>query len=676
MKLRFTIGRKLGLGFGILMLAILLNSVLTFFTLNNSRNYSEKINNIYNPSVLVASELSLLVQETKSLIYNWVFIQSTNEAPDKIRLRNIYSQNFPAIQKKIKTLSAEWNKEEVLLLDDIFSQIDTLFFYHQNVITSLYSYDAYYQSSVVANAQALIEQNGIITAQTDKVLVKINQLTDMLKQNMDSVIGQMIKSFESFSNIIVVMAIFLIIAGFIIAMITIRNITNPVNKLKRVLLIMGKGKLPEEKIKASNDEIGEMSRALNILIDGLKQTATFANHIGKGNLQEQYTPLSEEDELGNALLEMRSSLQNAQNEELKRKSEDEKRSWATQGLAKFADILRYNNDNVEVLSYNIIQNLVSYINANIGGLFIINDDNSEDPFLELMGCFAYDRMKYMHKKIHIGEGLVGACFQEQQTIYLTDIPDNYVKITSGLGERKPKSILIVPLKVNDVIYGVIELGSLKEFMPHEIDFVEKIGESIASTISSVKINIKTATLLEQSQQQAEAMRAQEEEMRQNMEELNATQEEMARKESEMRRQYEAITMASAIIETDLNGRILRINERFCEILSVKEKEILGQNITMFFGINTFDAALNKVQSYSTHDCDTMIATKTNETKYLHAVFSPLLDRDGTVIKVVIVAEDATALVLKKSRQIQEGSNVNVSGISEHEIHEIDEAQNE
>ena len=133
---------------------------------------------------------------------------------------------------------------------------------------------------------------------------------------------------------------------------------------------------------------------------------------------------------------------------------------------------------------------------------------------------------------------MGQAYKEKDTIMLTEIPQNYHRIKSGLGDATPTTIIVVPMKYNDEIQAIIEMASFQELEQYQVDFLEKAGEYIASAIATAKNNEKTKIMLAQLQTQTEEMRAQEEELRQNMEELEATQEEMRRKERIMEQKME------------------------------------------------------------------------------------------------------------------------------------------
>lgn len=212
--------------------------------------------------------------------------------------------------------------------------------------------------------------------------------------------------------------------------------------------------------------------------------------------------------------------------------EERKRNWATEGVAKVASILRA-SDNFADMADAIIAFVVKYMESNQGALFIYKDDEGEDPHLELASCYAYDRKKFVEKRVELGQGLVGQCYREGDYIYLTEVPASYVNITSGLGDATPTAILLVPLKVNEQIYGIFELASFKRYESHQIEFLQQLGENIAMTLNNIRANEKTKKLLEESQQSQEQMRAQEEEMRQNMEEMQATQENQHRLQEEL-----------------------------------------------------------------------------------------------------------------------------------------------
>jgi len=339
--------------------------------------------------------------------------------------------------------------------------------------------------------------------------------------------------------------ILIIAISFAIAIVLLisRSVLYPIRRIEYQLQLLKKGVLPENLGANTSDEIGRISKLLDQHVERLRETAKFSGEIGKANFTSEFNILGKEDVLGNALVTMQGSLKNAIEEENKRKVEDSQRSRTSEGLALFADILRKYTKDITELSNQIVSNLVKFLNANQGGIFILNDNNPDDIYYDLLGAYAYNRVKFLDKQVRPGEGLVGSVAVEKYTIYMTDVPQEYIEIESGIGSANPNSILIVPLKIEDNVLGIIELASFNIFAKYEIELVEKIAESIAATLSTARINSKTAELLEQSKLTTAKMHRQEEEMLQNIEELKITQDESNRREQKLRESLKEIESA-------------------------------------------------------------------------------------------------------------------------------------
>ena len=430
-----------------------------------------------------------------------------------------------------------------------------------------------------------------------------------------------------------------VIGGFIYWYGMNKTVIKPISVMRDKILKIAKGELVDKFTVVKNHVLKEILDAVNILIRNQQDTAEFATEIGHGKFDKNFTPLSENDILGNALLEMRNNLLRAKEAEGKRQQEDKQRQWMAEGLAKFGEILRQNNDDIQKLSDEIIRELVHYVGAVQGGIFVVNDNNKEEVVLDMISAYAYDRKKFMEKQVKLGEGLVGTCAIEKLPIYMTDVPDNYVQITSGLGKANPTSILLTPLKMEDKIFGVIELAGFKEFEPYKREFVEKLSESIGATLNAVKINIKTSYLLEQSQQQAEELAAQEEEMRQNMEELQATQEEAYRREQELNNIVGAIDGSFVRMEVNLEGQIIFSNKKTREVLLFSENEIKGKDIITLIDSNQhteFKTLWNSVINGIYKGGIFNVLDKEGHFIESYLVLSPVLNETGNVKKVIIV----------------------------------------
>lgn len=582
MKINLSIAGKIGLGFGFLTMAVVFNTYLTIKTLNESNKVNEEISSIYSPSVDYLNELRELVNESKMLIRSWVYIDKKDDTHDKIKLRQLQHEDYPELHSKLSKISENWEISHRNQYDNIYIAInDSLFRMHNMIMESLSNFDSYDDPEIIYVVNPMVVEDGDVITLTSSILVRLDALIEEQDVIVEEARKEMNESYIKLYNIILYMGIGLVIVAIIGSILTIRSQVRPINFIKRVLMSMAKGILPEDNIREGKDEIGQMSKALNALVIGLKAISEFAMQIGKGNYDMDFNPLSNKDVLGNSLLEMRKELKQASEEDEKRKLEDKHRNWATHGMAKFGEILRKDNDNLEELSYNIIHNLTLYMEANQGGLFLLNDDKEEDVHLEQISSYAYDRRKMIEKRVEIGEGLLGRCVLEKETTHLKDIPEDYISITSGLGDANPNNLLIVPLISSEKVFGVIELASFNEFKDYQIEFIENVGESIAGTIANVKIGLQTSLLLEKSKQQAEEMNAQEEEMRQNMEELSATQEEMSKSKMEAEANLQMLRKVIDLVPypifvKDVNARYLIVNVEQCRLYGLTTEQFIGK----------------------------------------------------------------------------------------------------
>ena len=434
-KIRFSIGNRIFGGFLALIILFAVNATIIFYTGNQIDNVVDRSREVIRPSEDAINNFILLVTRSKMLIINWVYVQSNTD--DKEALKDLHNFEYPQLKDDLVELRELWSldsqKQE---LDSVFAQFESLLAIEQDVMSQLVTFENYEDPLTKLLAEDAIESQVIpMTALIIKRLKKVAQLQQKATRESSDMLSLATKRLRT---ITIVLGLVSIAIGLLFAYFMARSMTRPVNYIKNLLLKLGKGELVDDQgRKFNNDEIGEMSVAMDNLIKGLRSTTIFAENIGKGEYDSEFNPLSEEDVLGNALIEMRNNLARVA-------QEDNKRNWSTEGLATFGEILRRNNDDIEKLSDDIIRNLVKYTGSNQGGLYIIDDANTDDPSMSLMACYAWDKKKYVDQKIHKGEGLAGQVWQEKDKIYLTDVPDDYVKITSGLGDANPRSILIVP----------------------------------------------------------------------------------------------------------------------------------------------------------------------------------------------------------------------------------------
>jgi PAS domain S-box-containing protein len=390
-----------------------------------------------------------------------------------------------------------------------------------------------------------------------------------------------------------------LIAGLVIIFISLvlgilfsRLLINPLLSLRQVVNLLARGVLPSAIPQSSEDEIGEMAGQLNQLVENLKKTVSFAQSIGQGELDTEFSPISEEDALGVSLIGMRDSIRTAA-------MRDEEQNWIVVGRAEIGDILRSQN-NIETLGEAVIEYITKRINA-VQGAFYTTEAHGEDlrdNELVMTASYAYNKKKYLNAKFKFAEGLVGQAAIEQDTIVRTEIPDEYVTITSGiLGDRKPKCILIRPLITlvdrQEQVLGVMEFAGFERFSERNVRFVEEISEIIARTVYNIQVTANTQRLLEASQklstelqdkqavlsQNAEIMAAQNEELQVAKNELEFRIEEVHRANEKTRLLLENASEVITIYRE--NKEISYISPSVEKILGYTQDEMIGMSDTIY-----------------------------------------------------------------------------------------------
>lgn len=350
---------------------------------------------------------------------------------------------------------------------------------------------------------------------------------------------------ESSSNTLLIVFFAELLLCVVLAILYSDLITTAIKQILRVMSVLSEGNFPAKLIVKSGEEIGKTKMAFNQLLDRIQAAVEFSKSLGEGNLKTVYDDRFKGDIFAKSLVKMQEQL-------LLAHESQSKASWKNYGAAQMNDILKNENEDLNILGDKILKLLVTYLGANQGALYVFIKNESEQ-FLERLSTYAYDKKRFVSNRVEIGSGQVGQCFLENNPVILNDIPSDYIKITSGMGEATPRSLVIIPITINGNATGVIELASFEIFQDYKIKFLKDIGESIASILHNKNVNANTVKLLGEAREREQQLREQEEELRQNAEEVLAVQEQMMRQKNELEKEVKLLKLI--IIEQGLEARL-------------------------------------------------------------------------------------------------------------------------
>jgi len=447
-------------------------------------------------------------------------VYDKNQEVQGIVIANVYAS---IIFDNIKAIGAE-SEAEMFLLDN-----QGYFLYNpdekkrwgkdlQNDEKLGKYYDANFVTKVLSPNSQVLEKDAnffihtaIFPLESEKdvywvILQKISQKT---------ILGKLLSLRYSLISV----GLFIILISLIAAYFFANNFTIPIRQLQGNISLLMQGKIPEEIQARNNDEVGKMTSSFNRLVGNIEEMVAFAENLGEGNYDTQLE-LHSEVVLLDALNALREKLQS-------NKIENEKRKWTSEGLAYFSELLR-KQENLKDVFNNIIQEVANYLNVEQVCFYLIEEDR-----LILSGFYGLDK-KALQEEIFIGDGLMGQVAAHKEMVYLENMEEHMVPLSSATHQIKLKTLIVTPLKVQNHLEAVLEMASIRSFKDYELDFLKKLCDAIAVTVASIRSRENTHQLLIKTREDASQLETQEEELRQNMEELSAIHENLEEQNDELK----------------------------------------------------------------------------------------------------------------------------------------------
>ncbi|TMH79998.1 MAG: GAF domain-containing protein, partial [Betaproteobacteria bacterium] len=278
------------------------------------------------------------------------------------------------------------------------------------------------------------------------------------------------------------------------------------------------------------DNVNQLAANLTTQVRSIAEVATA---VTKGDLTRSITveAMGEVAVLKDNINEM---IRNLKNTTLKNNEQD----WLKTNLAKITQMLQGHTDLMTV-SKLVLSELTPLVNAQ-QGVFYTQVKNGDEPGLELLASYASKPNKHLSKALRIGEGLIGQCAYEKKRILLEDVPDDYIRVSSALGSAAPVNIIVLPVLFEGEIKAVVELASLRKFSETHLSFLDQLTESIGVVFNTIEANMRTESLLEQSQSLTKELQSQQEELKETNDRLEQQAQNLQNSERLLKNQQEEL----------------------------------------------------------------------------------------------------------------------------------------
>jgi len=469
--------------FWFLVTLFVINGLITIVTLIHNQQLSEKISNVVLPSLETIDDFKKIVLESKMYTTNWVFLRSSQE--DKSQLKKIHDTEYYQLKEKINSYSKLWDQKNISdSLQHLYTDFERLLVVEKEIMGSLQKFSDYDDPVTKLEAERKVEDEVLPQSAALKIsLDNIDNLGQKYLMKENTILQSSRRMLRIF---IIVLSLTIMLAGLLLSVYMTKVIIRPINRIRDIINDLGKGITRKVDHHTTQDEIGEMVKAVNHLSDKLQITSWFAHEVGVRNFDMPFHPLSEEDTLGKSLITMRDNLK-ASEQEVRAVTDDlHKKDQLLQAVSQGTHELISNNNFKEAFgkAMELIGTRLGV--ATVNTYKVRKEENENELYADLFirwmsakGEAEYDAKDSYNFSI-MPKTL--AIFQNREVFYrmAKDVEDP--KLRKVFDARGLKSVLSIPIFVMDEFWGFVALGDISERKWSETE--RSILQSFAATLSA------------------------------------------------------------------------------------------------------------------------------------------------------------------------------------------------
>ncbi len=468
---------KLYIDFSIFLITVIIITVTSLDMVNQFKNsVNEVVRNNYE-EVRLANTVRYEISNISWLFRDLIILDEDMESIEKdiLRIEDSRENTLLALNDLDKLVKLNQTKELVSKLKLMYNTYNDL----QNEVQYMVKEGRKDEAiEIIVDAQKF----------KGEMFQIINQIVGIEEQVMRDALEETEILYRQAMQVFITLIILGVLIGLGVIFISMRKIAGDIKTVTDVINGISSfdstDNLPRIKITA-NDEIGEIAKAFNEMAFALEEQIKQEKKYNK-TIQEQ--------------------------------------SWLKSSIGDVSTMFQ-GVKNIKIFCDELIAKITPMVGASYGVIYLL-DGEVEQKYLKKLATYAFDGSQIDSSDFQLGEGLVGQCVLENREIFLEQVPDNYIKISSGLGKASPKNILILPVKFNGQVLAVVELASLGEFSPLQVEFLHRVFNTMGITINRIANYMQVEKLLKESQIFTEELQTQSEELQLQQEELKTFNEKL------------------------------------------------------------------------------------------------------------------------------------------------------